>query len=329
MKNHFVTQNVQTGEICYDMINEKSPYWMAVDFYNKAYRAGILDPDSFTQQAADYDAKFASGESLASIYYTNMTYAAAELEKDPNSIKGFVNIPVEGTMCYQNANKTNGWENAAHAICVPTTCENPERVIQFIKYVFSEDGARLLTSGVQGIHWDYVDGVPVYNEETYKIVEENGEEYKKLGFNMAPVAYMTGIANAELHSDGYSMKITFDQDYMSRRNYKPYQLDYCEYYKVDYPIQLMQQMVKDGKLYDLSKVDFRVTLTENDEDISRIDSACLKIAIEAIPELVTAEDDAAFEAAKTKTLEALKAAGAEDAEKYYTDQWAANQAKYK
>lgn len=327
VKGHYITRNVQTGDLCYDMINENSPYWMAVDYYNKAYRAGILDPDSFTQQAADFDAKYESGESLASLGY-NTYYELAQLAENPESISGFMNIPVEGTMCYQNANQIVGWASCASALCIPKTCQNPERVVEYINYLFSEEGSRVISSGVEGIHWDYVDGVPTYKEEIYEIFREGGDASKMLNLLRRPLSYMTGIGRGELASDGYQINLKYEDDYLSRLTLRPSQMEYNEYYDVDHPIQAMQKMVDEGKIYDMSGIDYRVNLTEFDEDISRIDSACLKIAIEAIPKLVTAADDATFEAVKADTLAALEAAGAKEAEAFYTKQWEANRAKF-
>ena len=34
-----------------------------------------------------------------------------------------------------------------------------------IDYLFSEEGARLLNSGVEGVHWEEVDGVPQMTKE--------------------------------------------------------------------------------------------------------------------------------------------------------------------
>ena len=164
LKGHYISCD-KNLELVYDMIDEVGPYWMAVDFYNKAYRAGILDPDSFTQQGSDYESKIESGEILCNIF-NGKAYNIKQFENNPKSIKGFVEIPVEGTQMDDNCDNKYGWGVAGNSISIPKSCENPQRVMEFIAYCFSEDGSRLLQSGVEGVHWDYVDGVPTFNEET-------------------------------------------------------------------------------------------------------------------------------------------------------------------
>ena len=99
---------------------------------------------------------------------------------------------------------------------------------------------------------------------------------------------------------------------------------YCDYYGVSSPVELHRQWVDGGKMFDLSFANYMNILTASDEDVDRIDAACMKIAIEAIPKLVTAADDAAFDAIKAETLRALEAAGASEAEAFYTEAWNAS-----
>lgn len=324
-KGHYVTRNVQTDEICYDMIDEDGPYWRAVEYFYKANRAGVLDPDSFTQQASDWEAKIDSGEYLTRIL-VDQDYEYAQLEKDPTSTAGFASIPVEGCMAFQNGYAAGGW--SSYMLAIPKTCENPERVIELLAFTFSGEGSRMLTSGVEGIHWNYVDGVPTYTQETFDLSVTGGEAWKKTGIYLSPLNYLTGIATCEKAEDGYYIDLTKEADYLSRYEFTPALEEYCEYYDVDFPNQVFLEWVEEGKMYDLSIEDKRYTINQADEDISRIDTACMKIAIEAVPKLVTAADDAAFEAVKAETLKALEAAGAYEAKAYYVEQFETNKAKY-
>lgn len=320
VKGHYVFKDMN-GEINYSMIDETGPYWRAVEFYNKCYRAGILDPDSFTQQSSDHNAKIESGEILCNIY-NGKGYNSKQLANDPETIRGFVEIPVEGTTMY-NANCVLPYgTKVTNSIAIPKSSENPERVMEFIAYICSEDGSRMISSGVEGIHWDYVDGVPTYNEAALDMLINGGEEYYKSGIAQEPLMHFRGLAESALHSDGYPINLRTAAEYKSSVNYSPVQQDFCEYYDVSYPAEIFEQYIEEGKIYDLSVHDERLNLGADNEDILRIDSTCMQIAVTAIPKLVGAADDAAFEAVKQDTLKQLKEAGAEEAKAYYVKTWA-------
>lgn len=320
IKGHYLMKD-KNDEIVYSMIDEEGPYWMAVDYYNKAYRAGILDPDSFTQQSSDFNAKIESGEILCNIY-NGKSYNSKQVANDPETIRGFVEVPVEGTMMYGGGSVLPYGTRDANSIAIPKSCENPERVMEFIAYILSEDGSRLIKSGVKGIHWDYVDGVPTYNEETLATIVGGGENFQKTGIDQEPIMHFAGLGVNELHSDGYPINLRVSDDYASKLTYLPVQQDFCEYYGVSYPAQIFKQYVAEGKMFDSGVHDERINLPADNEDILRIDSTCLQIALTAIPKLVEAADDAAFEAIKQDTLKQLKEAGAEDAKAYYVKAWA-------
>ena len=325
-RGYYINRNVQTGDLVYDFVEENSPYWLAVDYYNKAYRAGILDPDCFTQQAADFNARIKSGELICPLTYDTSWEVTYSVE-DPTFDKGYANVPVEGCMFYQNANQVTGWI-PTYALCIPKTCENPERVAEMLAYTFSDEGSRMLQSGVEGVHWDYVNGVPTYNEETFKILTIGGEEKKKTGIDMTPLLNLAGKPHGEIAADGYHIGLRRDDDYLSRVEYSGVLTNFCEYYDVSWPNQIFLQWKDEGKMYDLSGVDFRYRLDVIDEDIARIDAACLKIAIQAIPKLVTAASDAEFEAVKADVLKSMEAAGAYEAQEFYTNYWNELRAKY-
>ena len=320
LKSHFIHADVGTEDLIYTMTAEEGPYWSAVNFYNKAYRAGVLDPDCFTQQGADFQARIATGELICSEEMRDDDYEKAQLAIDPDSKAAYVGIPVEGAMWYENANQTIGW-GAACMLGIPKSSSDPEAALRLIAYLYSDEGARTVKSGVQGLHWDYVDGVPVYNEETFQMILEGGDAYAKSGIYCTAFECMSGLTGAELVGDGYEVDLKQGADYYSRMTYTPGVQAYCDYYGVSNPIELHKQWVDAGKMFDLSSANFLNKLTANDEDVDRIDAACMKIAIEAIPKLVTAADDAAFDAIKAETLAAMEAAGAAEAEAFYVDAW--------
>lgn len=177
-------------------------------------------------------------------------------------------------------------------------------------------------SGVEGLHWEYVDGVPVYTEETRKLMADTSSDgWLKTGIVRTPFTVIGGYDTSHVGDDGTEMYLVNSSAYRATMEFSNKFTDYNEYYGVSWPNEVFVNWVNEGKMYDLSGVDNTKSLNVSDEDINRIDTACNKIAIEALPEMVLAEDDAAFEAAKAKTMEAFKAAGAETAKAFYLEYW--------
>lgn len=65
---------------------------------------------------------------------------------------------------------------------VPATTENPEEVVKFADWMASEEGKRLYFYGLEGKHYDLVDGKPVAKKELVDLQDSNPDEAKKEGF---------------------------------------------------------------------------------------------------------------------------------------------------
>lgn len=329
LNGHKLHYDVQNDSLIYDYLDNDSPYWMAAEYYNKAYRMGILDPDSFTQTAEDFHAKIDEGEIICVDYIgTAGKFEERQLEKDPKTLRGYVNIPVEGCMFYQNAKYDAGW-GISHSMCIPTSSKCPDRVMQMLAYTFSYEGTRLLKCGIEGAHWDYVNGVPKVKDEVMELKLAGGDEWSKTGIGGYPLLEnLGGIANAEIAPDGYKVNLFYDDDYLSRLKFTPWLQDFCEYYNVSWPNEIFHKLKKEGKMYDLSTKDSRINLGVATEDMDRIDAKLLKTAIEAIPKLVSAKNDEEFEKVKADTIASFKANGVEKSRDYWQAKWDESWAKY-
>ena len=62
-------------------------------------------------------------------------------------------------MSHHNNSYTGGC-----AVSISTQCENIEAACRFLDYWYSEEGALFCTYGEEGFAWDYVDGVPTFND---------------------------------------------------------------------------------------------------------------------------------------------------------------------
>lgn len=65
---------------------------------------------------------------------------------------------------------------------VPSTTENPEEVVKFADWLAGPEGKLLYFYGLEGVHYDMVDGKPVPKADLVKLKDENPEEANKEGF---------------------------------------------------------------------------------------------------------------------------------------------------
>ena len=315
--NPFISTNINTGQLSYHPTDEDSPFWQACEYFNKVYKADLLDPDSFTQKGDDRHAKVAAGQVLSPV--SNGTecnaFESNALAKDPESIKGFQVLPVTGTTYWCNSYYQGGWD--ACFVGIPKTCTNPEAVIKVLDYLSTDEGCRLINSGIEGVHWNYVDGVPTLTEEIIELNNLGNDEWKKLGLQDSNFQGIAGWGVGQLAADGYPMNLFLTKQVFEQGNL-PTDDDFSEYYNVSYPMELFLNLMDEGLINDhINDVfDMRVVtgLGSAPEDIARIDAKISNMGLELVPELVMAED---FAAAKAAAIEAFNKNGAETSREYW------------
>lgn len=74
-------------------------------------------------------------------------------------------IVLEGSGEYVKAYDAPFWMSYHHFI--PKTCEYPDRVLDLIEYLASDEGQELLHYGIEGIHFNRVDGEIVFNVDEW------------------------------------------------------------------------------------------------------------------------------------------------------------------
>ena len=305
--NDFINTNINTGEMVYEPLDEDSPFWNSLAFYNKVYKAGLFDPDSFTQTNDDKVAKAANGQVLCPVW--NSDGVAFETANSP---KGFQVLPVEGTTYWCNSYYTGGWD--ACFVGITSTCSDPEAALRLLDFLSTEDGARLVDSGVQGVPWDYDEnGVPMVEETVLTNYMELNADWYALGAQDGIFKSITGPGVGEIHSDGYPMNLFLTKQVFERQ-LNECDKDYCETYGVSYPMEVLLQKMEEGTIHDhVNDVfDMRVVtgMGSAPEDIARIDEMICNKAMELVPGLIMAED---FETAKAEALETLWGYGGEEA----------------
>ena len=320
--NPNILWKVDDKSMVFNYTTPDGPYWMAAEYYNKAYRMGILDPDSLSQTSEDFATKVTAGQILSPwLRAFGRGFDNRMLEQDPKSLKGFETIPVEGVTLWTNVTQAAGWEE--FYVAIPTNCTNPEKAMAFINYCFGFDGSRIISSGIEGVHWNKVDGVPTLTDEIKAIYRERGEPWAATGINAEPYPYfLAGVGALEVHPDGGPVNLFASDDFYKSLS-TPLDESYAEYFGASYPYGVFLKLIEEGKVFDRSTVDMRVVsgMGSAPEDIQRIDTKLLDIAVKAIPKAVLAETEEAFQQVKEATLAELNAAQAEVSKAWWQERF--------
>jgi len=314
--------NTNTNEIYHNFLDIKNgPFWDNMVFYNKLYNEGLLDPDSFTMKAEQVKEKAAKGQYIGGYctWYTGELYAT-EREKDPNTLKGIVSIPVEGVNGWYGQNALVGWSDKL--LFITNKCENVPLAVKFIDFLDSDEANRAHYSGIEGKYWKYNEqGVPKVLSEAIELRAKGGDEWQKTGINS--FSNIIGASGFGKHSDGYYYNL-FDDPEVKAQTLNPLQKDFCEFYGVDYPAQAHYKLVQEGKATNQQNglhQTIMMGVGAVPKDIARIDSQLEEIITRAIPSLVQAKDKAAFEEAQSKVIAELEKANAQEAWEWWQTQW--------
>ena len=149
--------NNETGEF-YDalMVNDDGsygPYLEMLQFFNKLYQKGLLDPDSNIQTYDDAVSKVKTGRTFWSIF----NYAgSAAFNTDENIADGkamYTVVPEEATPCVYGMNVLGG--NRIWAI--GSTSAYPDRVMSIYNYLCTPEGWLDQQYGPEGLCWYYAE----------------------------------------------------------------------------------------------------------------------------------------------------------------------------
>jgi putative aldouronate transport system substrate-binding protein len=293
--NAVTTDKMQVFNNYTDTAN--SSIWDTAEFLFKAKQKGILDPDGFVNKYDDLVAKSSQGTILSSIATWQFKDANAELLKQGPD-KGFVTIPLDWGSVWVGGTTVAGWNSRAFAIS--KNCKDPQRAMDLINFLVSEQGSRLIESGIQGVHWDMVDGKPQINAATLALKAAGGDPWKKTGINMA--ANQQGLTDATVISDGSVVNLfTTTEAYAARMN--SLEKDYSAHYGVAYPAAAYKKYADEGKVKtnDQTPQDILAAMAAPDDDI-KLTQAKLDLK---------SKTDADYKAAQAALIKKLNDAGAE------------------
>lgn len=178
--------NNETGEF-YDplMINEDGsygPYLEMLQYFNRLYQAGLLDPDSDIQKYDEATAKVKTGRTFWSIFnYAGS--AAFNTAENTAAGKGMYPLaPEEATPCVYGLNPNGGnriWS-------IGSTTKYPELCMDILNYLCTPEGFLNSEYGPRGLCWDYDENGLTYftelgkacSQDTSTLMESDDPQYE-------------------------------------------------------------------------------------------------------------------------------------------------------
>ncbi|MBB6670217.1 hypothetical protein [Cohnella nanjingensis] len=305
------------------------PFWRGVEFYNKAFRAGILDKEAFTQKYSDYQGKVKSGQLLTIHMGWELDGANAYFKAKGQDDKGFVAQVVDGATSQAYSLQSIVGLNDPW-IVISKNCKDPERAIAFLDYLYSYEGSGLLSNGLKGTQWDIENGKPEFTDATIKARTEDKDFGVKTGVGLYGKLQGLGGSTVDPSTGAYLDYGLTEKYFKTKLN--PLDKDYSEHYGGTYPGDAWNKLVEQGKAKSLSPA-FIPALpalqSQGDDDLAKIEANIEQILIKETPKAVMAKDDAAFQKEKERILGLVNKAGMPQADAFWKKSFEDGMAKYK
>ena len=237
-------------------------YLSWLKFFRKLGEEGYLSSDIFVDQRTQMNEKVAEGRYFCMLYQrTDIADQESTLyEKNPDSIYIAVDGPKnsKGDDYALPTNAINGWT----LTLISKNCKHPDRAIAFLDYMMSEEGQKMISLGVEGEMYDWVDGKAVLKDEVKKLLTTDRKKYDEV----------YGADDAYWMLQNNVMQL----DWMPEKQYPLNQLEEWTYPYTRYLGE-----------YEVTKQD--------DSEMSRINSRIDKLWGKTLPRLLLAKSDEEFD----------------------------------
>ncbi len=162
--NDYYIYNNKTNQFVDYLLNEETKE--SFKFFNDLYTKGILDEECFTDGIDMTQAKMNNGSAIAT-WYVKWCAAPANdaLTKAGHPEMSYVEMPFQ--LDSQEGQKYSTRVTMSYPFMsygITKNCKDPERVIKFINWCCTEEAQLLMQCGIEGVHYEVVDGKRVATE---------------------------------------------------------------------------------------------------------------------------------------------------------------------
>lgn len=306
-----ITYYDNQGNLNEPTTSDDSFLWKTLKFFFKAKQMGLFDPDSFTQKWENVKVKIENGQILTTNNSWSNTEINAALNEKFGADAGMGLIPTVYPAVFSNTYSPIGWAGS-FSVAITNACKNPDRAMDFINYLHTYEGARLVYSGIKDLHWSVVDGKPEMKAEVLQQSSSDKDFIKKTGINRAALSHFVGLDNSAIDPvDGTIVDLFKLPKALELKN-TAFTKAYSEHFGVTYPGAAVEKAASEGKialgLYNSLTADLMPQLTD---DLKRMNVQIDDYIIKLAPKVVLAKTEAEADAAIQKAKDELKKMGSD------------------
>jgi putative aldouronate transport system substrate-binding protein len=283
---------------------------------NRMTNEGVLYQESFIQKYDTYKSKIAAGNVLAVIDAGwNVGEAVQALRQAGMEERAFGYYPVTLTEDYKYPEFIDTGYNAGNGLSITKDCKDPERLMQFIDFMASEEGQILANWGIEGEHYTVdASGKRALLPEMLEMKVTDNQFSAKTGIDLY-IQKFPHYGNTVIDSTGNPFtkdnleQIFAEQTEIEKEVLRGYG---AEKWADLYPARDEFPVKPYGVLWSMnnSKLD--------DPEIKAKDNRILEIGYRRIIEAILAPQDQ-FDAIYDKYIEEIKAAGLDDVTRAYQE----------
>ena len=253
-----------------------------MQFANEMAQKGYMTAEAYANENEnDSHQQAYSGNCFAYTWYLSPA-SLQQMNTETQKINPDAQWAVMRPLGQANYNTSKGWGG----LFVSKSCKNPEKAIQFIQYMFSEEGRHLSKWGREGIEWTMgEDGLPVFSDE-WKATKAEGTEAMNKKYNQYFYFGVTGVD--ELLGDYVDMS---EEDLADCTAYKDGYLNYPEI-AIATPVSSSDEGVIEAKLKEMlkaeeAKVIFSANADEFEKNYANLQENAQKIGVEQLNSYMT------------------------------------------
>jgi ABC-type glycerol-3-phosphate transport system substrate-binding protein len=292
-------------------------FWKSMSFFNKAYQAGILDPESATMKLQQVQDK---GKALR--YHIGMAnwqigWPNSEIMAKKDKEKGFIPTLLDTRKDYAFL-RFSSPVGGGMRVSIPKSSKHADKAMEFLNLSASFDGAELFWNGPEGILWDMVDGKPQMKPENVNL---SPEEIKKVGTSyVSPLMVLNGQK-----SDPRGWKVKFGDNTPERyaEGFTEVEKQFIKENNLHYPTQIFEQTKVISA--DTSMID--PVQSDPNSDIAAIETKIGNYLDINVAKVVYAKNEQDFNKAKETFIQDLKNMGIEKVMDFYKQGMEANKAR--
>lgn len=146
-----------------DILQPDGYYIRSLKMFFKANQMGLVDPESPSQNWDTIYSKMGNGQVLFSFFSWLRPY---NTDENKNQGKGLMLVPFKGEEVYSYGMNVYG---GRFVTAIGAKAEHPERIMEFLNWMCTDDGFMEMCNGPEGLIWEYEDGKAVLTDFGIKV----------------------------------------------------------------------------------------------------------------------------------------------------------------